>query len=36
MNLDEAKVRARQFNSQLEVKKQEERLLKTEEESRNF
>lgn len=36
LNLEEAKIRARQLNSQLEIKKQEERLLKSEEASRNF
>lgn len=36
MNLLEAKVRARQLNTQLEIKKQEERLLKLKETNRNF
>ena len=36
MNLEDAKVRARQLNSQQDIKKQEERLLKSEETNRNF
>ncbi len=36
MTLDEAKVRARQLNSQLVIKRQEERLLKLEEANRIF
>lgn len=36
MTIDEAKVRVRQLNSQLDIKKQEERLLKSEVASRNF
>ena len=36
MSLDEAKARASQLNSQLEIKRQEERLIKITEESKNF
>ncbi len=36
MTLDEAKARASQLNSQLEIKRQEERLIKIAEESKNF
>ncbi len=36
MSIDEAKVRARQLNSQLEIKRQEERLIKIAEENKNF